>query len=169
LERLPVKTFYEVTNLNQNDKQQSIENTLRTKRGRYQTLSTGQQASAGTTRLELVNGDSGVWQFQILNQRWLWLEKLTITQQQQLINSGKLSDVDVLIWPGNSLVHQLIKVTKPELAIAASSNEIDAATVELLRSEGIEFHWTKQDGAITGNGEGKFFSVFSGEELSSGF
>lgn len=154
---LPVKTFFDTTDSRlpsaktiESYSQAStlaIANAVESQQGTYQLVSNGQTMSLGSTAIRLINAKPPVLQMQIQDQTWLLLGKMTPNLQKQLAITSNFPQIQVLWWSGESLTPELLNALEPEIAIA-SSNTIDAATVQLLQNNQTEIYWTGRDGAI---------------------
>jgi competence protein ComEC len=106
-----------------------------------------QTQTVGNTTFELIKAGLPAWKFQIGERTWLMMDKLDSKLQTQLISSGKLSQIQVLCWSGQSLNQKLVEILKPEVAIAFS-NTLDDKTAKQLQDRQTQVYWVRRDGAV---------------------
>ncbi|WP_199295902.1 ComEC/Rec2 family competence protein [Trichocoleus sp. FACHB-591] len=112
-----------------------------------QLLTSGQTIQIGSTAVQPVSTDLAVWVFKLYDQPWIWLSHLKSSEQNALVESGQLAPAQVLWWTGEPLTNSLLKVIKPQIAIASAAS-IDPDTLAQLRRNKIEVYWTGRDGAL---------------------
>lgn len=149
LENIPIKTFYDnpapkKTYQATND---VILKTLNQQKGSYIPLTLGQPIMLGSVQIELLNAQPPVIRFKLGQKVWTLLGETTPNDQNQLLEGQKLTPTQVLWWSGEPLTAEILSVLKPEIAIA-SSNSIDAKTVETLSQQQTQIFWTGRDGAL---------------------
>lgn len=149
LENIPIKTFYDnpapkKTYQATND---VILKTLNQQKGSYIPLTLGQPIMLGSVQIELLNAQPPVIRFKLGQKVWTLLGETTPNDQNQLLEGQKLTPTQVLWWSGEPLTAEILSVLKPEIAIA-SSNSIDAKTVETLSQQRTQIFWTGRDGAL---------------------
>lgn len=149
LENVPIKTFYDnpapkKTYQATND---VILKTLNQQKGSYIPLTLGQPIMLGSVQIELLNAQPPVIRFKLGQKVWTLLGETTPNDQNQLLEGQKLTPTQVLWWSGEPLTAEILSVLKPEIAIA-SSNSIDAKTVETLSQQRTQIFWTGRDGAL---------------------
>ncbi|CAD0222470.1 MULTISPECIES: ComEC/Rec2 family competence protein [Planktothrix] len=147
LENIPIQTFYDnpTPKKNYQATNEIILKALAQQKGNYVSLTVGQPIMLGSVELELLNAQPPVIQFKIGQNLWTLLGETSISEQQQLIQ--KLKSTQVLWWSGESLTPELLSVLTPKIAIA-SSNSIDPKTVETLNQQQTQIFWTGRDGAL---------------------
>ena len=147
LENIPIQTFYDnpTPKKNYQATNEIILKALAQQKGNYVSLTVGQPILLGSVELELLSAQPPVIQFKIGQNLWTLLGETSISQQQQLIQ--KLRSTQVLWWSGESLTPELLSLLKPKIAIA-SSNSIDPKTVETLNQQQTQIFWTGRDGAL---------------------
>ncbi|HEY9908260.1 MAG TPA: ComEC/Rec2 family competence protein, partial [Thermosynechococcaceae cyanobacterium] len=109
-------------------------------------LGPGSSARLGSTQLKILSANPAIVEFQIRGQTWLWLGAPTPSQQTELLNSGSLSQVQVLWWSGKRLRPELLEALHPKVAIAA--NTVNREAIDQLRRLKARLYWTGRDGAI---------------------
>ncbi|MGQ4647415.1 ComEC/Rec2 family competence protein [Lyngbya aestuarii] len=157
LESLSVKKFYDTAasqppSSDTQDRESTayhdyIVSTVKSQKGNYQSLSTGETISVASTTLKLINIEPSVLQLQLRNQNWLLLGKSEPALQQKLVASENLPQMQVLYWSGDSLTPEFLDALKPKVAIA-SSETVNQETAQLLQKAGITLYWAGRDGAI---------------------
>ena len=157
LESLPIRTFYDFATSDPTPAETqgeygaasrlAIATAVQSQKGTYQVVSAGQRLPVGSTNIEFINPTPVLLQFQIKDQAWLLLGDIKPDEQQQLAKIPNLPRPQVLWWSGEPLIPELVKVLKPEVAIA-SSDIVDSEAVKLLQQEKIPLYWTGRDGAI---------------------
>jgi competence protein ComEC len=111
-------------------------------------LPMGQAVSLGSVSAMLLNADPVALQLQIGDQRWLLLQNLEPSaEQQRLLTEKVLTPAQVLWWSGEFLRPDLLAAIDNEVAIA-SADSIDPDTALRLREQAIATYWTGHDGAI---------------------
>lgn len=118
-------------------------------------LNAGQTQTVGNISFQLVKAGVPVWLFQMGERTWLLMDKLDEKQQTQLIASGKLSQIQVLCWSGQSLKPKLLERVKPQVAIAFS-DRLDDKTAKQLKDSKTQIYWTRRDGAVQWNTNKEF-------------
>ncbi|HIK33756.1 MAG TPA: ComEC/Rec2 family competence protein [Oscillatoriales cyanobacterium M4454_W2019_049] len=118
-------------------------------------LNEQQGKTVGKITFKLIKAGIPAWQLQLGDRTWLTIDKLQPQQQTQLINSGKLAQIQILCWSGESLNTKLLDILKPEVAIAFS-NTLDEATAKYLNDRDIRVFWTRRDGAVQWKSDGEF-------------
>lgn len=164
LERLPVETFYNHTASETNTTSNSaISSAVQARRGSYQPLRPGQTVAAGSTTIKFISAQLPVLQLQIQGQTWLMLGNLKPNEQRKLALTGRLPHVQVLWWSGELLATDLLKVIKPEVAIASHAT-LNPETLSWLRKSKIQVFWTGRDGAIQWTPDNKFEATIEATE-----
>lgn len=151
--RLPVKVFYSRSAL-------SRDTTSR------QPLSIGQKVTVGSVAAQLLDTEPPMLQLQVRGQNWLLLENINPDQQKKLALSKRLSRSQVVLWSGQPLATDLVKVLKPEVAIALSTS-IAPDTASYLGKSKIQVYCTGRDGAIQWTPNGKFETTVEATENDS--
>ncbi len=101
------------------------------------------QLSNCTTKLW--NAEPPFLELEVDRQHWLMVGNLPIDQQRDL--ATKLQPVESIYWPGGKLADELMKVVKPQVAIASTTNP-DAETIQKLERMGTKVFVTGRDGAV---------------------
>jgi competence protein ComEC len=120
--------------------------------------------SFGSTKVKLISNDSAVVQLQILNHTWLILSASIIEKQTNVAKYIQQNNLEltplVLLWSGNKVPQEWIKLLKPQVAISQSEccridpplvKDETASTThieESLPQKQIQFYWTSRHGAI---------------------
>jgi competence protein ComEC len=118
-----------------------------------------QAVSLGSVSAMLLNADPVALQLQIGDQRWLLLQNLEPSaEQQRLLTEKVLTPAQVLWWSGEFLRPDLLAAIDNQVAIA-SADSIDPDTALRLREQAIATYWTGHDGAIQWSPE-KGFTPF---------
>ncbi|WP_421655084.1 ComEC/Rec2 family competence protein [Leptothermofonsia sp. ETS-13] len=110
-------------------------------------LPTQRAAQMGTIQFRQISIEPAIVEFQVSNQKWLWVGTISPEQQRALLKTGNLPQIQVLWWSGKFLDPALIARLKPEVAIA-SSKTVHTKTAVYLQSRRIQLFWTGRDGAI---------------------
>jgi competence protein ComEC len=161
LQRLPVRTFYDYSNTQENVAAiQAIRKEVQQNGGRYQPLPVSQSVNAGSTEVQLINDEVPVLQFLIRGQTWLLIGNINPNEQKQLIKIGGLPKAEVLWWAGDSLSSELVKKVDPKVVIA-SSTRIDPKALLALGENNTKVFWTGRDGAIQWTPSAKFETVLN--------
>ena len=149
LENIPIKTFYDnpAPKKTYQATTDVILKTLNQQKGSYIPLTLGQPIMLGSVQIELLNAQPPVIRFKLGQKVWTLLGETTPNDQNQLLEGQKLTPTQVLWWSGEPLTAEILSVLKPEIAIA-SSNSIDAKTVETLSQQQTQIFWTGRDGAL---------------------
>lgn len=168
LERLRIKTFYDTVSDEQTyqTSDRSILSAVQTNKAIYQPWGTGQVLQLASTKLELLDPEAPVLQFQIHGQSWLLMGETGSAEQTRLLTSGSFRKTEVLWWSGNRLNVELLNVIRPSVAIA-SSNSIDPKTANLLREKNIRIFWTGRDGAIQWTPTDGFETTLEADKIDS--
>ncbi len=105
-----------------------------------------------TERMELGNCVTKLWNAQppllaldIAQQHWLIIGNLPIDQQREL--APQLQPVESIYWPGGKLTNEFVKIIRPQVAIASTTNP-DAETIQKLEAMGTKVFVTGRDGAV---------------------
>ncbi len=105
-----------------------------------------------TERMELGNCVAKLWNAQppllaldIAQQHWLIIGNLPIDQQREL--APQLQPVESIYWPGSKLTNEFLKIIRPQVAIASTTNP-DAETIQKLEAMGTKVFVTGRDGAV---------------------
>lgn len=155
LNRIPVKTFYHLPLEDNKTSNLAIIKALQVRRGRYQPLSVGQTVADGSIKVQLIDDQIPMLHLQIQGQSWLILENINLKEQKKLTLTGSLPRVQVLWWSGKSLNTDLLKLVRPEVAIASSAS-LAPDTMFRLREGKTKLFWTGRDGAIQWTPNRKF-------------
>ncbi|VXD20349.1 ComEC/Rec2-related protein [Planktothrix serta PCC 8927] len=149
LENIPIKTFYDnpAPKKTYQATNEVILKTLAQQKGAYVPLKLRQPVMLGSVKIELLNAQPPVIQFQIGQNTWTLLGETSPSDQQQLIQTQSVNSTQVLWWSGEPLTPELLSVLTPKIAIA-SSNSIDPKTVETLSQQQTQIFWTGRDGAL---------------------
>lgn len=149
LDILPIKVFYD----NPGSKEayqvsaQAIQNKIVSNNGVYLPMEIGKTLVLGDTQAKLIDAQAPAMELIMSDRHWLLMGNITIEQQYQLLNQYDLSSIDVLWWPGNHLVPELLDTLKPQVAIA-SNNTLNPETSQTLENRHIQLFWTGRDGAL---------------------
>ncbi|MEB3177478.1 MAG: ComEC/Rec2 family competence protein [Nostocaceae cyanobacterium] len=161
LQRLPVRTFYDYSQQQDNVSIiQAIKTEVQQSGGNYQNLAVKQKVNAGSTVVELINEEVPVLQFQVRGQNWLLVGNINPNEQKQLVKVPGLPKAEVLWWAGDSLSSELVKKVEPKIVIA-SSNRIDPKALLALGENKTQVFWTGRDGAIQWTPSARFESVLN--------
>jgi competence protein ComEC len=105
-----------------------------------------------TERMELGNCATKLWNAQppllaldIAQQHWLIIGNLPLDQQRDL--APQLQPVESIYWPGGKLTNELVKIIRPQVAIASTTNP-DTETIQKLEGMGTKVFITGRDGAV---------------------
>lgn len=155
VERLPVKAFYTGATSTVGTSSQatpakapsdtSLPNQL--PQQHHQLLNSGQAIQLGATVVQPVSTDLSVWTFKLHNQPWIWMSHLRSSEQNALVESGKLVPTQVLWWTGEPLTDSLLKALKPKIAIASAAS-VDPDAIAQFQQRKIQLYWTGRDGAL---------------------
>lgn len=116
--------------------------------------------SFGSTNIRLVSKDPSVVQLQIQNQTWLILSPSIIEKQTDIVTYIQQNNLDatplVLLWSGEKIPKEWLRVLKPQVAIAprlakgetASTTKIEESVQQKLQQQQTELYWTDYHGAI---------------------
>jgi competence protein ComEC len=143
-ERLPIQTAYALPN-KPNDFWLQAKAAHRPQNQAQ--LHPGQATQIGSIQMNLLTRAPALVEFQMPDQKWLWLEPANLEAQAQLLKTGHLAPVQVLWWSGQRLHPELIKAVQPKVAIA-SAQRVNPKTVADLQATGTELYWTGRDGAL---------------------
>ncbi len=160
LQRLPIKNFYASSNQQEYSAVQSF---VRSHKGIYQHLNVGQNVATGSTFVKVDDNQTPTLRLQIQDQTWLILGKAKLDEQQSLALSRKLPRAQVLLWSGEALDPDLVRVVQPQVAIATSS-KIDRDTMSRLRQSKAKVFLTGRDGAVQWTPNGKFETTLEAVE-----
>ena len=168
LERLTINTFYDIASEDRSypTSDRSIVSAIQESQASYQTWSDSQILELGSTKIQLLDPEAPVLQFEIQGQNWLLMGDIRPSEQTRYLTEGNLSDTEVLWWPGNRLNVELLNVIRPSVAIA-SSNSIDPKSVELLKEKDIQIFWTGRDGAIQWTPNNGFETTLEADKIDS--
>lgn len=168
LESLTIKTFYDTSTETQSypTGDRSILAAIEESRAMYQTWSNNQVLNLGSTRVQLLDAEAPVLQFQIGEKNWLLMGETEPSEQTRLLTEGNFSKTEVLWWQGNRLNVEFLNVIRPSVAIA-SSNSIDPKTAQLLKEQNIQIFWTGRDGAIQWTPTGGFETTLEADKIDS--
>ncbi|MEG4349804.1 ComEC/Rec2 family competence protein [Microcoleus sp. LAD1_D5] len=170
LERLPIKTFYDIyapKQIHRGNNQEFI-TAVQSRQGVYFPLETNSAVDLGSTRLQFVNAEIPVVEFLVGNRTWLLVGEMTPEVQKKLAATGTLKPAQVLWWSGKALTAELLSAVGPQVAIA-SANEIDPETAAQLRQSKIQIFWTGRDGALQWTPAGGFKTTLESEENQTSF
>jgi competence protein ComEC len=129
LKRLPVKTFY--TNASLGEWQIGAV-VRRAALKSIKNLPIGETLKTGSAVMELIEREPNILQLQIGKQTWLILGDVKLTEQKRLALGGRLPPAQVLWWTGEGLSSDVLRIVKPEVAIASAA-KIDPQTLKNLR------------------------------------
>jgi len=110
-------------------------------------LGLNQTVKVGATQINLVSMEPAIVQFTLHNQTWLWLDRLTPSQQKSLLTRPPLPQAQVLWWTGKAIAPDIVQQVKPTTAIA-SSVAIEAEVAHYFKQHHIPLFVTGDDGAI---------------------
>lgn len=110
-------------------------------------LDVRQMATLGATQVTVLSLEPAIAQLAIGQQTWLWLDRMTATQQSAVLQTVPLPPADVLWWSGQSLAPEWVQAVRPKVAIA-SNRTIKPETEKLLQQQNISLFVTGQDGTI---------------------
>lgn len=136
LKRLPVKTFY--TNASLGEWQIGAV-VRRAALKSIQNLPIGETLKTGSATMELIEREPNILQLQIGKQTWLILGDVKLTEQKRLALGGRLPPAQVLWWTGEGISKDLLRIVKPEVAIASAA-KIDPQTLKNLRQNQIKIY-----------------------------
>jgi competence protein ComEC len=112
------------------------------------TLPVAQAIQLGSVSVELVNAAPVVLQLSMGDQRWVLLQSLEASaEQQKLLTEKSLPTAQVLWWSGEFLHPDLLAALDNRVAIA-SADSIDPNTALWLRERAIANYWTGRSGAV---------------------
>ncbi len=111
----------------------------------YAVLAPNQRVTSGLVSLQRLATEPPLWQFQIHDTTWLWLDALP--ESVQLSLASQLRVVSVLWWGGGPIVPELLAVLQPQVAIASAS-VVDPGTLAQLEERKTQVFWTGRDGAL---------------------
>ncbi len=136
---LPIKSFF-------GDLTPSAINMNRTK-----LISADETISFDSTNVRLISNDPAVAQLQIQNQTWLILSSSLIEKQIDVAKYIQQNNLDatplVLLWSGEKIPKEWLKVLKPRVAIA-STTKIEESVQQQLQQQQTQLYWTGYHGAI---------------------
>ncbi|HEY9808324.1 MAG TPA: ComEC/Rec2 family competence protein [Halomicronema sp.] len=148
-QKLPIKNFYGVKTSSEKDAKLELKEAL------FQSLPVDEIARVGEVLVRVLNVEGPVVLFEVLGKNWLWLGDLKVNEQEKLVKTGKLKNLDVLLWSGKGLISSLVEVLKPTTAIAWSPS-VDGETAISLSKANCKLYWTRRDGAIEWSLSGGF-------------
>jgi len=149
---LPIQTFYSSLETTSSNPSTAPDTTLAgipsPVTSQLSPLSVGQAVSLGSVSAMLLNADPVALQLQIGDQRWLLLQNLEPSaEQQRLLTEKILTPAQVLWWSGEFLHPDLLAAIDNQVAIA-SADSIDPDTALRLREQAIALYWTEHNGAV---------------------
>jgi len=144
LAQIPVKNFYSIK---EDKKVQSLNS------GSYRILVAGETVTAGSTKIELIDDRTPLWQLQVQNQRWLLVSNTKLSNQKIQAISEDTASTQVLLF-AKTLDPYLVAAIKPEVAIAYSEN--NSLNTADLQQANTKIFLTVQDGAIQWTPNNKF-------------
>lgn len=161
LERLPIKNFSDVPNLEVRPEYQQLLDALEGHHGNHLPLQTGQTISVASTQINLLRTEPVTLQLQIGKLTWLFISDLkSAGQEVGVTTTTNLSQPQVLWWSGNYLTNSLLSALRPEVVIVSSSESIDTETVTQIHASNIQLYWTGRDGAIEWTPDRSFQKTF---------
>ncbi|NDJ17089.1 ComEC/Rec2 family competence protein [Myxacorys almedinensis] len=165
LETLPIKTLYDLSAPDKPAFDKQAMQALEKQHGRHVQLT--ENVALGAIAVRPLSINPTVVQFQIGNQRWLWLKDVPNLQTIQEI-SEHLQRNQVLWWSGRYLPPNLVKLVSPESAIAYSQ-KVYPHTVKQLQQRGTSVYLTAQDGAIQWTPQLKFKPTLESRDADAAF
>jgi competence protein ComEC len=147
LERLPIKAFYDLSDPKKPALNESASQALEKQNGSYTQLNGDRDLTVGAVTIRPLSVHPTIVQFQIGQQRWLWLKDVPNVQQRKTIPEEYLQGNQVLWWSGKYVHPKLLKLLSPERAIAYAPT-IHPETLSQLQKTEIPVYSTAQDGAL---------------------
>lgn len=161
LQRLPIKNFSDVPNLEVRPEYQQFLDTLEGHHGNHLPLQTGQTISVASTQINLLRTEPVTLQLQIGKLTWLFISDLkSAGQEAGVTTTANLFQPQVLWWSGKYLTNSLLSALRPEVVIASSSESIDIEIVTQLHASNVQLYWTGRDGAIQWTPDHSFEKTF---------
>ncbi len=118
---------------------------------RTKLISADETISFGSTHIRLVSNDPAVVQLQIQNHTWLILSSSIIEKQTDVAKYIQQNNLNVtplvLLWSGEKVPKEWIKMLKPRVAIA-STTKIEESVQQQLQQQQTQLYWTGYHGAI---------------------
>lgn len=128
----------------------------------YEMLAPNQAATSGLVSLQRLDTTPPLWQFQVHDTTWLWLDSLP--ESEQIALASQVRSVSVLWWEGGPIVPQLLAVLQPKVAIASASL-VDPETLAQLEAQQTQVFWTGRDGALQWTPQAGFTPTLEGVEV----
>jgi competence protein ComEC len=168
LQKIQINNFFDYARIPEKLQiSQAIEKAIQKDKGTYRAVTVGQTVNTGSALLQLINSEIPILQMQVAGKNWLLIGSSRTNEVLQLIRQGTLPRPQVLWYPGNQSLKDLIITAQPEVIILPST-QIDKDTLSALNRTNTKLFFTSQDGAIQWTPSGKFESfIQSGEGKNS--
>jgi competence protein ComEC len=157
LEDTPIRAFYNGITTQTSDNssntpdqwnqwaQTVLQQALATHAGRYEPVQVKQAIALPNAKLQLLDPEAQLWEYQDSRTSWLWALPITVNNQ---LNANSINSFQgFLWWDGSELPSQFVETLNLQGAIA-SAREIDRITLDILRGKDIQTYWTGRDQAL---------------------
>lgn len=142
LDSLPIRALYDLSDSNQPALNPQAARSLEKQHSQYVQLT--ENIALGAVAVRPLSINPTIVQFQIGQQRWLWLKD--VPNEQTDLSEADLQGNQILWWSGKALPPTLLKTLSPKSAIAYA--QINARTLNQLQQIGTSVYLTAQNGAI---------------------